>query len=811
MTILEKSKCPAVEIEEGRSGGCTERVLKLRQRALDIPPSICLEKAKIMTEVFLKTEGEPLVIRKAKAFKELCERSTIFIEDDELIVGHTASKVRAAILGPDTNYWILSEELDTITTRKSTPYYITEEEKKLFKEFIEPYWKGKSFWDTWETTAPEDLRELNDGIIVIVLSGKDQSGHGLFVPNYELVIDIGINGIRERINKRIESLDISIPGNFEKVIYLKALVTICDGMDILAKRYAALAEEMARKENQPQRKAELEKMAVMCRQVPMNPARNFHEALQSLWLYHVCGMMEYADSSYNPGRMDQYLYPYYKKDIEEGKLVKEQAQELLECLWVKFSEIMYLVDEDFARFVPGYARFQNIACGGIKANGQDGVNELSYMMIQATMDTRLAQPNLSIKYNKRKNPDSFLRKAAELVALGTGHPQFYNDEVGIKYLMDYGIPFEDAYNWSINSCKDLGLMGKIGSPRVPSGVNLGAAVELTLLNGKSRLKGDRVPVPQTGDPATFKTFGEFKSAIKKQLEYLIKKAAETALIIEVIIQEKTPCLLTSLTCEECIENARDCVAGGTKYNPGPEIIVTGHADIVNSLAAVKKLIYDEKKLTWDRLLKALENDFQGFEDVQEMCLAAPKYGNDIAEVDEIATEITGFMGEEARKYKGLHGGRRILVTTASAAHLFNGVAVGALPSGRKAWVPLSDGTSPMQGTDTNGPTAVLKSLSKCCLDVYCSQLLNMKLDPSLFNDERGIGDFVGLMKTWHDFGIYHVQFNVVSPATLRDAQKNPGKYRGLLVRVSGYCAYFVDLYKDIQDEIIARTTFKSAR
>ena len=805
MTILETQKSSMQEFS-----GCTDRVDRLRQRVFDIAPVICLEKAKIMTEVFMKTEGEPLVIRKAKTFKELCERSTIFIQDDELIVGNPAAKVRAAILGPDTNYWILSDELETIATRSSTPYRITEDEKKLFREFIEPYWKGKSFWDTWETTAPEDLRELNEVIAVIVLSGKDQSGHGLFVPDYALVINTGINGIREIIKEKIESLDISSPGNFEKVVYLRSLLTVCNGIEIIAGRYAALAEEMAGKESQPRRKAELEKIAEMCRQVPMNPARNFREALQSLWLYHVCCMMEYGAASFNPGRMDQYLYPYYKKDIEEGTLTKDQAQELLECLWIKFSEVMYLVDKDFARFVPGYARFQNIACGGIKQNGQDGVNELSYMMIQATMDTRLAQPNLSIKYNKRKNPDSFLRKAAELVALGTGHPQFYNDEVGIKYLMDYGIPFEDAYNWSINSCKDLGLMGKIGSPRVPAGINLGSAVELTLLNGRSRLKGTFMPVPQTGNPESFKTFEQFKEAIKTQLEYMIKKAAETAMIVEVLLEEKNPCLLASLSCEECIENARDCVGGGTKYNPGPEIIVTGHADIVNSLATIKKLIYDDKKLTWERLLEALDNDFQGFEDVQEMCLAAPKYGNDIAEVDDIATELSGFMGEEARKYKGLHGGRRILVTTASAAHLFNGVAVGALPSGRKAWMPLADGTSPMQGTDTNGPTAVLKSLSKCCLDVYCSQLLNMKLDPSLFADERGTGDFVGLMKTWHDLGIYHVQFNVVSPETLREAQKHPEKYRGLMVRVSGYCAYFVDLYKDIQDEIIARTTFKAA-
>jgi pyruvate formate-lyase/glycerol dehydratase family glycyl radical enzyme len=811
MTIVEKERGLTERLEEESFGGCTLRVREARQRVLSTVPSICLEKAKIMTEVFMKTEAEPRVMRQAKAFRETCERKTIFIQDDELIVSSPASKIRAGILGPDTDYWILSDEVDTISTREQDPYLITEDQKKLFKEFIEPYWKGKSFWDVWNATAPEELRQLNEAIVACILSGKDQSGHSLFVPNYELVIKIGINGIRKRINERLASLDAAIPGHYEKIVYLNALLIVCDGMDTLAKRYARLAREKAAREKQPQRKAGLEKIAEICQRVPTNPARTFWEALQSLWFYHVCTLIDYGCASNNPGRMDQYLYPYYKKDIEEGRLTKEQAQELLECLWVKFSEVLNLVDKDYARFVPGYARFQNVACGGITAGGQDGVNELSYMMIQATMDVRLAQPSFAVKYNKRKNPDSFLRKAAELVALGTGHPQFYNDEVGIKYLMDLGIPFGDAYNWSINSCKDLGLTGKIGSPRVPAGINLAAAVELTLLNGVSRLTKSRLPVPQTGDPRNFKTYEEFKEAVKAQLTYLIKKAAEIALIIEATLQEQNPALLVSLSCEECIESAKDCMAGGTKYNPGPEIVVTGHADIINSLAVIKKLIYDDKKLTWDQLLEALANDFEGYEEIREMCLAAPKYGNDIPEVDEIATEITQFLGEEARKYKGLHGGRRIVVPPASAAHLYNGVAVGALPSGRKAWMPLSDGISPMQGTDGEGPTAVLKSISKCCLDIYCSPLLNMKLDPSLFRDERGVGDFMGLMKSWHDLGLYHVQFNVISPEILREAQKHPEKYRGLMVRVSGYCAYFVDLYKEIQDEIIARTTFEAAR
>jgi len=809
MTMIERERGLTEKLEEASFGGCTLRVRKARQRALSTVPSICLEKAKIMTEVFMKTEGEPLVIRKAKSFGELCERGTIFIQDGELIVGHPGSKIRTAILSPDTNYWILSDELETISNRERDHVLITEDQKSLFKEFIEPYWKGKSFWDVWKVTAPEELRLLDEAVVTTLVDGKDTSGHGVFLPNYDLVIKIGTNGLRKRINEKLASLDAAIPGHSERLIYLNALLIVCDGINRLMKRYARLAREKATEEKNSQRKAELENIAEICHQVPAHPARTFWEALQSRWSYHVFLLMGYGSGDYNQGRLDQCLYPYYKKDIEEGRLTKEQAQELLECFWVKISELNFLVENCYTVFVPGYPTFQQITCGGITESGQDGVNELSYMMIQATMDIRSTQPNLSVKYNKGKNPDSFLNKAAELQALGIGHPQFYNDEVGIKYLLDMGIPFEDAYNWSPAGCKDAGLMGKMGNWHVPTMINLASMVELTLFNGVNKLKNSRLPVPQTGDPRNFKTYEELKDAVKTQLAYQIKKAAEMALIVETILQEQRPDLLTSLSYEECIENAKDIMAGGAKYNPGPEIATVGHADIFNSLASIKKLIYDDKKLNWDQLLEALDNDFESYEEIREMCLAAPKFGNDLPEVDDIAKEITKFAAEEIRKYKGLQGGRRAASTTAAVLHLVNGAAVGALPSGRKAWTPLADGISPMQGTDTEGPTAVLNSISKCSLDLYCSPLLNMKLDPTLLKAERGIGNFLGLMKSWHDLGLYHVQFNVVSPDTLREAQKYPEKHRGLMVRVSGYCAYFVDLYKEIQDDIIVRATFET--
>ena len=807
MVILEKETKLADRSKDKSFGGCTPRIRQARERCRSTAASICLEKAAIMTEVFMKTESEPLVMRRAKAFKEACKRKTIFIEEDELIIGHPASKIRGTSPSIDTNYWILSEELDTISTRAQDPCLITEDQKKLFKEYIEPYWKNKSFWDIWQAMAPEDLKKIDESMITFLQDGKDVQGHGVFLPDYELVLKIGVKGIRKRINKRLSSLDISVPENYEKTIYLRALLIVCDGIELLAKRYARMAREKANEEKPGRRKKELEKIAEICEQVPVNPARTFWEALQSMWTYHTCTLIDYGSADYNPGRMDQYLYPYYKKDIEEGRLTQEQAQELLEALWIKFTELSFLVSKSYTLFVPGSPTFQQATCGGVKSDGQNAVNELSYMMLQATINIRSTQPNLSVRYNKGRNPDSFLRKAVELLSLGTGHPQFYNDEVGTKYLIDMGIPFEDAYDWSPLGCKDNGITGKMGNLRIPTMINLAAVLEVTLLNGMLRSNKSRLPVPHTGDPRTFKTFEELKKAIKTQLAYLIKKGSEIALILETTLKDTRPDLLTSLTYEECVENAKDYMAGGAKYHPGPEIGTVGHADIFNSLLVIKKLIYDEKKLTWDRLLKALENDFQGFEDVREMCLAIPKFGNDVPEVDEIGTELTKFVGTEVRKYKGLYGDRRTAETTAAATHLFAGLAVGALPSGRKAMQPLADGISPMHGTDKNGPTAVLKSVSKCALDLYYAPLLNMKLDPVLFKDERGISDIMAFMKTWHDLGLYHVQFNVVSPEMLRDAQKHPEKYGSLMVRVSGYSAYFVGLNKDVQDEIIARTTF----
>ncbi|MFC2017656.1 pyruvate formate lyase family protein, partial [Chloroflexota bacterium] len=368
MVVKEKEKGLMERLEEKPFGGCTLRVRKARQRCLSTTPSVCLERARTLTEVFMKTEGEPTAVRKAKAFRELCQRGTIFIQDDELIIGCPGSKIRAGMLSPDDNHSVLSDELDTISTRSRDPFAITEDQKKLYKEFIEPYWKGKSFLDVWKARVPEDLHQFEEAVVFECVA-RTEGGPVSTVPNYPLVIKIGINGIRKRINDKLVSLDATIAGDYEKIVYLNAQFIVCDGIETLAKRYARLATEKANEEKDPQRKAELEKIAEICQQVPANPARTFREALQSLWFYQVCLWMEHNGSSYSPGRIDQYLYPYYKKDIEERQLTREQAQELLECLMVKFNEVNFFLNHGWVIYIPGYVTFQHTCCGGVTEDG----------------------------------------------------------------------------------------------------------------------------------------------------------------------------------------------------------------------------------------------------------------------------------------------------------------------------------------------------------------------------------------------------------------------------------------------------------
>ena len=782
------------------------RVNRLKKKVFETYPEIDLEDAVILTKSFLETQGEALVTRKAKAFRKQCSEKSVKIWDDELIVGNSGSKIRGGILSADVCWSVLDRELETINTREYDKFKLLPQDKKDFEEIIRPYWKGRSNYEEWLARIPADVAALRDNG-ALYIDKKSVRGWGEVTAGYGWFIDNGVEGLRKKILERKAKLDATVPGDYEKEVYLDALLITAEGMEILAERYAAEAERLAGEEKDPKRKAELRQIAESCRRVPAYPPRTFREAMQSFYFYQVCIFMEQNAAAYNPGRMDQYLYPYYKADIEAGRITPEEAQELFDCLWVKFSEPCVFQDEKTAEYSSGYPMFQNLCAGGIDKLGRDAVNDLSYMIIQATMDTKLYQPSLSVRYNMAKNPNSFLRKIVDLMVMGTGFPAFHNDEVGIRMLMNKGIPYNEAWNWNPGGCVETNLAGKLRAYSALADINLGSVIEFTLLNGRCRKTGVLAGA-ETGDPLAFETYEDFLDALKRQLHYVIRTTVKASHIIDDICFER-PVPALSISFEECIENAKDYAWGGAKYNTGNGIICIGVADLINSVAAVKRLVYDAKICDMRQLLSALASDFEDAPEILKACKEAPKYGNDDPFVDELAAELFGYIADEIESYRSKFGVMTPGILPVSGNTPF-GKEVGALPSGRRAWKPLADGVSPNGGTDTNGPTAVLKSVANIPHDRFVQgTLLNMKLDPQMAHSENGVQQIMAMLKTLCSLGVYHIQFNVVDQKKLIEAQKRPEEYKDLLVRVAGYTAFFVELGKDVQNDIIARTTQSS--
>ncbi len=783
-----------------------DRIEYMKNRVVNTTPEMDLENAKILTESFKETGGEPLCIRKAKAFRKQCQEKTVKIWDQELIVGCSGSKMRGGILCADTCWSILDEELDTIGTRKYDPFYLRPEDKELFLNEIKPYWEGRSTYEAWLKQIPDDCRELRDAGQVYI-NRKAVRGWGETTAGYKQIINEGIEKICENIRERMSRLDETVPGDIEKKHYLESMLISAEGICELAERYAKEAERLAAEEKDAARRDELLAIAGACHHVPRYPARTFHEALQSLYLYQISIFMEQNAASYNPGRMDQYLYPYYKADIEKGILTEEKAQELLDCLWIKFSEPCLFQDAETAEFAAGYPMFQNVCVGGVTLEGQDAVNDLSYLILQATMDVRLYQPSLSVRYSMAKNPNKFLRKVVELIRLGTGFPAFHNDDVGIRMVMNKGIPLREAMDWNPCGCVETNLEGRLRQYTALADINLGGMIEFVMTNGVNRKSGKKVSV-ETGDPTTFKTYEEFKEAVKNQIRYAVRAVVKGSHVIDDVCMDRVVPAL-SLSFRDCIEKCMDYAWGGAKYNCGNGIIMIGVADLINSMAAVRQLVYETGEVPMETMVAALDHDFQGYEEVQELCEKAPKYGNDNDMVDDIAGEMFTFIADEIESYKSKFGTMTPGILPVSGNTPF-GLEVGALPYGRNAWKPLADGVSPNGGTDVNGPGAVLKSVSHLPHARFVQgTLLNMKVEPEMLNSENGINQMMALLKSMCTLGIFHVQFNVINRETLLAAQKTPDEYRGLLVRVAGYTAYFTELGKDVQDEIINRTEQKS--
>ena len=588
---------------------------------------------------------------------------------------------------------------------------------------------------------------------------------------------------------------------------MKALRTAADGIALLAGRYADEADRQAEAEQDPVRREELLTIARTCRQVPAHPARTFREALQALYFYQVCLIMEQNAASYNPGRMDKYLYPYYKADLEAGRITEEEAQELLDCLWVKFSEPCLFQDAVTAQYSAGYPMFQNVCVGGVDERGMDSVNPLSYLILQATAEVRLYQPSLSVRYNMAQNPDRFLKKVAELIKLGTGFPAFHADEVGIRMVLNKGIPLKEAYDWNPCGCVETNLAGKQRCYTAYADFNLGAAAEFALTDGRSRKYGNYVGA-RTGDPRTFQSYEAFYAAVEEQLRYMLYWTVASSHVNDDIGMDRL-CPVLSLSFQECIEKGLDYARGGAKYNLGNGLDAIGVADLINSVYAVKELVYEKRLVSMDTLLDALEADFAGYEDVLRLCRACPKYGNDDPAVNALTAELFTFIADYIESFSGRFGRMTAGILPVSGNTPF-GLEVGALPSGRRAYTPLADGVSPNQGTDTEGMGAVIRSVSFIPHGRFSQgTLLNVKLDPSFRDDPGSTPAMMAFLKSMCTLGVFHVQFNVIDRETLLNAQREPDKYRGLLVRVAGYTAYFTELGREVQDDIISRTEHSS--
>ena len=783
-----------------------DRIDALRDQYLSTRVDMDVWNAKYLTEGFKASEGQPWIIQKATGYVNQCEKKNIYIQPHELLVGGAGFKPRCGILCADSSCSIIDRELDTISTRKFDPFYLSEEGKKVFKEEVSDYWRDKCVLDRWNAMAPEDMKRLRDNGMIYI-DRKAVRGYGETTPDWVRIMNVGIAGIKKEAEEKLAELDDAHTGDLEKMHFYLAEIMVCDGIVKLANRHADLAERMAAEETEPVRKQELLDIAATCRRVPEHPARTFREAVQSMLSYEYAIYMEQNASSYNLGRIDQYLWPFYEADLAAGRITPEGAQELLDCLWIKIAELSLFQDEVTAQFAAGYCITVQVTAGGIDQYGNDAVNDLSYMVIQATEDVRLKEPNMSVRYSISKNPDSFLKKACECNRLGLTMPAVYHDDAGIRMMLNKGVPLSEAWDWNPCGCVETNLAGRMKQYTDMADINMGGIVEMALTRGVSRKTGQQVSI-RTADPNTFETFDDFFDAVKQHISYFADVVASGDQLLDYLSMRYRPVPALSLGFPHCMEVGVDYSLGGATYNCGGGVITVGQADIVNSLAAVKQLVFDEKVLTMEQLNEALDADFEGYEAIRQMCLDAPKYGNDDERADFCVGEVYTYVIDQFEKYDTAFGKMTCGMLPVSGNTPI-GAWVGALPSGRKAWTPLTDGIGATGGTDKNGPTALLKSVSHIPHARYTQGTqLNMKLEPSLCAGNEGLAHMMTLLKTLCTLDVYHVQFNVVDRDVLIDAQQHPENHRGLLIRVAGYTAFFTELGKEVQDEIISRTEIK---
>lgn len=788
-----------------------------------------------------ETEGEPMVLRRAKAFAASVKAFPTEIFEDEPFVGWLGGSPTAVPVGAEQLGARLEIEIDHYT-------HMSDEDRRIVKEEIIPYWKGEGDWkrhwfyQNYQGLPPEtremlygdpdpDLKKINfitrtpppalpkvlvpddpvrtdppDRVLGrgLISDGmtRHHIGHSSF--GYEKVLKKGFLGVKKDAENRLARLDWTEEEELRKVPFLKGVILAMDAAAGIGKQFAEAARDAASREKSAWRKNELEKIAHICERVPALPARTFHEALQSVWFTQILNWCETPITfAISPGKVDQYLFPYYENDIREGRLTREDAQELIDCWLMRFAQ-------GVSPFIPKAGAAYHMDVGGLKADGSDATNDLSYMLIEGMIHTRMLEPNFGVMVHSR-TPDDFLIKACQLCVLGTGHPMFLNNDLFVENFLARGtlggppVPLELARTSGAIGCNEPHVANHDSEFNVGPFLLLPQVLELVLYDGWSHFHQKHMGV-RTGDPETFESFEALQDAFLKQLAYLARHCEISNKNSEITLAQRYPTVYTSALIEDCIEKGMTREDGGARFNFGPCIATAGATDVGDSLAAIKKLVFDEKKITMSDLLAALKNDFKGYEDLREMLLSIPKFGNDNRVVDDMVSWVMKCYCDEVVKHKNTRGGHLVPYQNPLIWYVSTGRLIGALPSGRKAGEPLSDGISPTRGADVSGTTAVFNSVSK--IDnaaIFFGQTLNLRLNKTAFANELGIRRLAAMIRTFVDLKIHHCQFNLVSSEILRKAQEDPDKYQDLTVRVAGYVAYFNRLGKPVQDSIIERT------
>ena len=829
----------------------SSRIQKLIDNLYENMPEIESARGKLVTESYKMTENLPIIKRRSAAFAHILRNIPIVIRDGELIVGSATVTPRGCQVFPEYSYEWLLAELDTVSTRAADPFYISEKTKAELRE-IYPWWHGKTTSDLAKANMAPEAYEAFAEHSVFTPGNYFYNGIGHVCVDYGKVMRIGYRGIIKEAETALEKLEISDGDYVQRSNFLNAVIESCEAVIGYARRYSALAKEMAARETNPERRRELEIISKNCARVPEFPATSFYEACQTFWFIQLLLQVESSGHSISPGRFDCYMYPYFKKDIDEGKITYESAQELLDCIWVKFNDLNKVRDAASADGFAGYGMFQNLIVGGQNIHGMDSTNDLSYMCIEASMHVPLPQPSISIRV-WNGSPEPLLIKAAALTRLGTGLPAYYNDEIIIPSIMARGLTLEDARDYCIIGCVEPQKAGKTDGWHDAAFFNMCRPMELAFTNGYD--KGKKIG-PDTGDIADMKTFEEFYEAYKTQQSYMIKLLVNANNAIDMAHAVRCPLPFQSCMVEDCIGRGKSLQEGGAIYNfTGPQGF--GIANNTDGLVAIKKLVFEEKRFTLAELGEALKANF-GYgvhgaaaekltteiatelvasgvevnenairmiydEVTNQTSLSAsekakykeikrlieeesPKYGNDIYDVDMFARDVANSYTKEVEKYKNYRGGIFQAGLYPVSANVPLGASTGATPDGRLAYTPLADGIGPASGRDVKGPTATANSVAKLEQGVASNgTLLNQKFHPSALSGMSGLTKFVALIRSYFDQKGMHVQFNVVTKETLIDAQKNPEKYKTLVVRVAGYSALFTTLSRSLQDDIINRT------